>query len=467
MASEPYSERPSAELLAGLRAGDDAAAAEVYARYAERLLALARSRLSARLARRFDPDDVLQSAYRSFFVRAERGDFQVAASGDLWRLLAAIVIRKLRKQVKRHRAALRSVEREETAGPAGELAAETPEPTAADVLVAAEELSWLLAQLAPQQRAAVEQRLGGAELQPIAERLGVNERTVRRWLAMAENLLIERGAQLDARPAPRPHIAPAAPPPEFPLDPRDYVLRRLIGSGGVCKVYEAAERASGRSVTVKVLRRELLARPRLIERFVQEAALVARCAHPRIVPIRGLGRLPSGGYFMVMEFIDGRTLGELLRAGPLKPSRACDLASRVAQIVQHAHERGVLHGDLKPENVLLDGSGEVWLTDFGFGSLLETGAAAPERTAAAGTPGFMAPEQLDPDAGPLSVRTDVFGLGALLYVLLTGQTYERGEAFSAAFSPELQGVLHRALAAESSERFGSARELAAALACCE
>ena len=189
-------ENQSADLLMRWRDGDQGAASEIFQRYAQRLLALARSRLSARLARHIDPEDVVQSAYRSFFLGARDGRYVLKRSGDLWRLLVAITVHKLQHQVERRsagkRAPAREVPRDDDRGPLG-LHDETlaREPTPAEAAALADTLENLLAPLEPLQRRMVALRLDGYSLEEIAHEVSRSERTVRRVLEQFKEGLLK------------------------------------------------------------------------------------------------------------------------------------------------------------------------------------------------------------------------------------------------------------------------------------
>jgi RNA polymerase sigma-70 factor (ECF subfamily) len=172
----------SIELLRRCREGDHDAPADVYRRYVERLLNLARSRISARLSRRVDADDIVQSAFRSFFRRTRDGAFHLERSGDLWRLLATITLHKVLGQVEFHRADRRDMHRELAPGQTL-LERLGREPSPDELSVAFETLEAIMAPLLPEQRAALELRLQGHTYEEIAQRTGRTERTVRRWLA--------------------------------------------------------------------------------------------------------------------------------------------------------------------------------------------------------------------------------------------------------------------------------------------
>jgi RNA polymerase sigma factor (sigma-70 family) len=190
----------SAELLARWREGEQQAATELVERFTERLLALARSQLSEKLARRIDPEDVVQSAYRSFFVAARADRYELRRKGDLWQLLAAITMHKLHHQVARHTAGKRALHREEVLGDTGslrgretELMARTPTPLEAAALV--DELEFALRQLSPLHRQIVEMRLQGYSLQEIASATDRSERRVRWVLEQLKGQLRQRDQQ--------------------------------------------------------------------------------------------------------------------------------------------------------------------------------------------------------------------------------------------------------------------------------
>lgn len=173
----------SVDLIARWRAGDERAATELYARHAQRLAAMARGRMSEKLARRLDPEDVVLSAYRSLFAGLDDDRFQVQRSGDLWALLAAITMNKLRRQIERHSAGRRALTREEAVD-AGDTALDmvAREPTPAEAAALADEVEDLMRGLDPLQRRMVELRLQGYSLEEIATTTERSERTVRRVL---------------------------------------------------------------------------------------------------------------------------------------------------------------------------------------------------------------------------------------------------------------------------------------------
>ena len=447
------------DLISRIQAGDERATAEVYQLYATRLMALARSRISPKLAQRLDPEDVVQSAYRSFFLGARDNAFVLTDAEDLWQLLASIVLNKLRRQAKRHRAAKRTIHREVAqqteADASSAIELSDREPSIVDLTIAAEELAWLLRRLETNQQTAIHLRLQSESIESIAASLSVNERTVRRWLTMAHELLIERDKDF-TEPAQRSLASPVISAESLRarglavVSPRDYILERLIGSGGVSKVYVARHRNQPGRYCIKVLRKRLRARPSLCEWFLNEASLVARLSHPKIVPIHSVGLLSDGGLFLVMRLIEGHNLSERIARGGLSLQQAIAIVREVAACVEHAHRNGVLHCDLKPENVLIDQEEKVWLTDFGFGRLLEQGDLKGEGSVVAGTIGYMAPEQLDPAVGSIGTWTDVYGLAALLRTLIAGKS--PSEVVDGRTSTRLEQLVSQSLQQSPSER---------------
>jgi RNA polymerase sigma factor (sigma-70 family) len=192
----------SRDLLSRFRAGEDSAADAIFDRYVEQLLKLARRRIAPRLARRIDPDDLVQSAYRSFFVHARNGDYVLQRAGDLWRLLVAITLHKLYGQIEQHTAQRRDVYREEeveadvTSGTRNEPIAIEPSPSEAAEL--AEQLRLAMERLGPGERAVLEMRLAGWTIEDMARQTNRSKRTVRRFLENARRRLeqqLECGAE--------------------------------------------------------------------------------------------------------------------------------------------------------------------------------------------------------------------------------------------------------------------------------
>jgi tRNA A-37 threonylcarbamoyl transferase component Bud32 len=203
------------------------------------------------------------------------------------------------------------------------------------------------------------------------------------------------------------------------LSHHDFLLRRLIGAGLMGKVYEARHHSASREVAVKFLRKSFLNQPEVVRRFIGEASTIARLRHPNIVGTQGLGRAPGGAYFIVMDLVVGSNLALLGIQREIAVDEAIRWAIETCEALEHAHGRGVVHCDLKPANLLLDERGRIRVTDFGLARSL-TGDT-PCTAEVEGTVPFMAPEQASRCWGPIDQRTDVYGIGAILFTLLTGR----------------------------------------------
>jgi eukaryotic-like serine/threonine-protein kinase len=201
-----------------------------------------------------------------------------------------------------------------------------------------------------------------------------------------------------------------------------YELLEEIARGGMGIVYRARQTQINRLVAVKVVASGVFAAPDFVERFRTEAEAVASLNHPNIVPIYEVGDC-EGHPFFSMRFIEGGSLAQRIAesASPISNRDAAKLLSKLARAVHFAHQRGILHRDIKPGNVLLDAKGEPHLTDFGLAKLVEKDSALTRTMAMLGTPSYMSPEQARGEAKQFTTAVDVYGLGAVLYELLTGQ----------------------------------------------
>jgi serine/threonine-protein kinase len=210
--------------------------------------------------------------------------------------------------------------------------------------------------------------------------------------------------------------------------PRFEILTEL-GRGGMGIVYKARQIALDRLVALKVIRSEEMASQAELLRFQNEAESVARLDHPHIVPIYEVGQI-AGQRFFSMKLVSGSSLDKKLEefAGDLRA--AAKLLATVALAVHHAHERGVLHRDLKPANILLDEHGEPHVSDFGLARRIETDSELTHSGHPMGTPSYMSPEQARGEKGAFTTATDVYGLGSILYALLTGKAPFAGSSLA-------------------------------------
>ncbi len=270
--------------------------------------------------------------------------------------------------------------------------------------------------------------------------------------------------------------------PDVPVDRIDrYEILGELGRGATGIVFKARDPELDRLVAIKTLRpeRQLLAEQcgQPERRLRREAAAVARLNHPNIVAIHDVV-VWDDTPCIVMEFIEGCTLAHLVAQGPLVPARAIDIVSQVCHALEYAHALGVVHGDIKPGNILVGKTGLAKLGDFSIAAL--AGSRGKEAGTMVGTPGYIAPEQLA--AGVTDARSDLFSLGVVLYEAVTGVRAFPGSdlasvlydvahveptsprTFNAAVTPALTAVVRHAMSKQPEARYDGARALADALA---
>jgi serine/threonine protein kinase/tetratricopeptide (TPR) repeat protein len=200
----------------------------------------------------------------------------------------------------------------------------------------------------------------------------------------------------------------------------DYELLEEVGRGGQGVVFRARQKSLNRIVALKVINLGEWASKAHVKRFRREAEAAASLDHPSIVPIYEVGERDGSCYFS-MKFVEGGQLDEVVRRAPMSIRHVAELIAKVARTVHYAHEHGILHRDIKPGNILLDAKSEPHLTDFGLARLIESESSVTQTLDVLGTPSYMAPEQAIGNNVAVSSATDVYGLGAVLYQLLTGQ----------------------------------------------
>ncbi|HTY88396.1 MAG TPA: serine/threonine-protein kinase, partial [Candidatus Acidoferrum sp.] len=214
---------------------------------------------------------------------------------------------------------------------------------------------------------------------------------------------------------------PASPSEIAPLFPQLEVLE-CLGHGGMGVVYKARQPRLNRLVALKILTRDKEQDEQFAVRFAREAQALARLNHPNIVTVHDFGE--AGGHcYLVMEYVDGVNLRQLLVAGKMPPEQALKIVPKICEALQYAHEQGVIHRDIKPENILLDKHGRVKIADFGIAKMAGAGAGQPALTGAkdvVGTPHYMAPEQIEKPA-LVDHRADIYSLGVVFYEMLTGE----------------------------------------------
>jgi eukaryotic-like serine/threonine-protein kinase len=197
-----------------------------------------------------------------------------------------------------------------------------------------------------------------------------------------------------------------------------YTLGKLLGSGGMAQVYLAHDEVLDRDVALKVLRGQYAGDEEFVGRFRREARSAAGLSHPNIVSVYDQGRSEGGAYYMAMEYVPQGTLKDRIRReGALSPDAAVGVALQIADALQAAHEKGVIHRDIKPQNVLITSSGDVKVTDFGIARAASATTATTTGTVL-GTAGYMSPEQAKGE--PVGPQSDLYSLGVVLYEMLTG-----------------------------------------------
>ena len=269
-----------------------------------------------------------------------------------------------------------------------------------------------------------------------------------------------------------------------------YKIERLIKTGGMGSVYRGRHVLMDKTVAIKVLRPSLAGDDAVVARFSREAKAASKISHPHAVSVTDFGEAENGVVFMVMEYLDGRTLKQAIASeGPLTLDRAVEIVRQVAGALDVAHSQGVIHRDLKSENIMLvHHNGDEWakVLDFGIAKILQPiGSAADvditQANLVVGTPQYMSPEQCS-QSGALDARSDVYSLGIIIHEMLTGQLPFTGESATVVMMKQVQDpppsvlasqaqlpaavdqVIKRALAKQPIDRFQSAGELSSALA---
>lgn len=248
---------------------------------------------------------------------------------------------------------------------------------------------------------------------------------------------------------------------------RGYRLDKVVGTGGMGQVYRAEQLSLGRTVAVKVLSADLAQDPAFVSRFEKEAAALATLHHPHVVSIVERGETDAGIPFLVMEFVEGPSLREVMRSPLFDAPAALRIFGEVARAIDYAHRHNVIHRDLKPENILLDepAGGIAKVSDFGLAAFLQDEPSHFNLTQthmAMGTLAYMAPEQRL-DAKSADGRADIYSLGVLLYEMLTGSTpvgtFEPPSRLRPGLDPRLDGVIARCLRPDPTDRFTSVGQL--------
>jgi serine/threonine protein kinase len=272
-----------------------------------------------------------------------------------------------------------------------------------------------------------------------------------------------------------------------------YFVQQRIGGGGMGQVYKGQHVTLESPVAIKILKKALLADPAVVQRFHREARAASRLRHRNVINVTDFGQAADGTLFMVMEYVAGRSLAEVISSdSPLPERRVVRLGQQILAALTEAHADGILHRDLKPENVMVESRREerdlVKVLDFGIAKILEPGEGQRTLTQdglVCGTPGYMSPEQWEDTE--LDARSDLYAVGVILYEMLTGELPVQGRTPldlvrkhlvekplppsvrcpDRTFSPELEALVMRTLSVDRSVRPASAEEMGQLLLSCE
>lgn len=258
-----------------------------------------------------------------------------------------------------------------------------------------------------------------------------------------------------------------------------YEIKSELGRGGMATVYKAYDPLPDREVAIKVLPREMLHDPQFRVRFEREIKTVAALEHPAIVPVYDVGEEDGQPYF-VMRYMPGGSLQDRIAQGPISLQETARIFSKLAPALDEAHAKGIIHRDLKPGNILFDRAGEAYISDFGIAKITQNQAATVTGGAIIGTPAYMSPEQAQGDQ--VDGRSDIYALGVILYEMLSGvQPYQATTPMAVVVKHitdpiphildsnpnlpvDIEPIIEKAMAKSRDERFGTALELADAIA---
>ncbi|NLE70319.1 MAG: protein kinase [Clostridiales bacterium] len=259
-----------------------------------------------------------------------------------------------------------------------------------------------------------------------------------------------------------------------------YRLEEQIGEGGMASVYRALDLRTGHRVAVKFLRQELQANPEFLDRFRREATAASRMSHHNIVNLLDIGDNPASPY-LVFEFVDGKTLKDIITEhGQLPQGTSVQIAIRILSALRHAHEAGVIHRDIKPQNILVDKQGYIKVSDFGIARMVGTHTAdVDEKQGVMGSVHYFSPEQARGETATFA--SDLYSVGCVLYEMLTGRVPFEGETqvsvamqhvqataqpvreLASDVSPSIEAVIKKAMEKDPENRYSSALLMAQAL----
>lgn len=357
----------------------------------------------------------------SFFRASRAGakaSIKLESTASAWNILAAFVRRKLARALERETAVKRGGGR--TRISLDDL--ETDLSTNPSVTEANELLDEIQSLLNSDHLKLLELLLENKTQREIAEQLGVDERTIRRHIKSMQDIVKGQLAFVDERNDAS--LDSTIEPISLPnINYRQFVLGKLVGSGALGKVYRAKLQFDGQVVAVKFMHRHLWTNLHSRQSFLREIDHASKINHSGVVKYLGWGQSPHGGPYLVCEYVDGQPLTQVK---PNDSETSVQWLAQICQAVAAAHQAGVVHGDLTPNNILLDHNGRIVVTDFGFASYSQKPtpdeAAFESIASSGGTLGFAAPEQISPAFGTIGFTTDIYAIGGLAFYLLTGKS---------------------------------------------
>lgn len=244
----------------------------------------------------------------------------------------------------------------------------------------------------------------------------------------------------------------------------EYTVVKKIGEGGMASVYRGVQTSLNRPVAIKVLSKKLIQHPEIVERFNHESLIIARLNHPNIIHVIDRG-IADGGPYFVMDFVEGTDLARIIQSGSYDFTRKVEVILQVCKALAYAHKNGVIHRDIKPANILIDGEGNVLVSDFGIAQIFDGAEASGEtsgRRIVMGTPTYMSPEQME-DSSKVTAASDLFSLGVVMYELFAGakppQPLTPPSAVRAEIPESLDRIILRCLEPDPQNRMASADEL--------
>ena len=406
---------PGDELLSLWKGGNEGAATVLVDRYCLRLTALVATKMNRRFRDTVDPEDVVQSAMGSFFQAAQQSKVQISRSASLWQLLATFAKRKMLRSIERNTAIKRGGEARRVEVDHGWIAEPSRDQDAKDLLADIRD------ELSVELRVILDALMIGKSQHEIADEQALNVRTVRRrvneirTLFAPDQKLADERINAERTDSVQPFTSILLPRIHY----HEFVLGKLVGSGGFGKVYRATLQSSKNVVAVKFLRKQYWQNDDARQSFLCEIDQASRIDHLAVVRHLGWGMSPHGGPYVVTRWVDGTTLSQLMNdCRGITAERFRNYLIEICHALKVIHESNIVHGDVSPNNVLVNKSNRVVMVDFGFSQNLNRHRS---QSPLGGTLGFAAAEQVAPSFGNISPKTDVYAVGALAFWYLTGQ----------------------------------------------